>query len=179
MYRQVAIAAYKKQKNLPDLVKNFRKQKFINSPKNNNSNNTNHSTDDQFTKYLEAQFNNSAWNFSNNLPTKDFSIWKKNSDAQQIIFRQQEIFLLTLCREQLQRNPNYRTFNNVPPPKPFYQVDNFAEAKFLALCWLLRETDAEKIINTCEPTPEEIKRLKALEESMKKIQHREQEKTRN
>ncbi|MDR1480005.1 MAG: tetratricopeptide repeat protein [Planctomycetaceae bacterium] len=164
MYRQIVIAAYKKQKNLPELVQKFRKQKFVNNAVNNHNK---HTPDDQLTKYLKDQFNNNAWILSDNLPTNDFSIWGKDSEMLSI-FRQQEIFLLTLCGERLWRNPNYRTFNNVPPPKPFYYIDNFSDAKFFALCWLLREEDADKIIHNNEITGDETKRLKALSESLKK-----------
>ncbi|MDR2762857.1 MAG: tetratricopeptide repeat protein [Planctomycetaceae bacterium] len=168
-YRQIAIAAYKKQKNLPELVRNFRKQNFVdnknsNDLKNENNYRNEYSTGDQFTKYLDDQFNNSAWKLNANLPTKDFSVWKIENDDPETtsIFKHQEIFLLTLFREKLIRNQNYRTFNNVPPPKPFYRVDNFSEASFLSLCWMLREMNVEEIIKKYNPTEKEIKRLKAL-----------------
>ncbi|MDR2169477.1 MAG: tetratricopeptide repeat protein [Planctomycetaceae bacterium] len=181
MYRQVAVAAYRKQKNLSELARNFRMQNFAvikianDSDDNNNNNNINinnkrneYSTDEQLTKYLDDQFNNNAWKLSGKFPTTDFSIWGNDDLTMLEIFRRQEVFLLTLRRENLLRNMNYRTFNNVPPPKPFYKVDDLAEAKFIVLGWLLREEKIEKIINDHNPTTKEIKRLKALANSLNK-----------
>ncbi|MDR1483979.1 MAG: tetratricopeptide repeat protein [Planctomycetaceae bacterium] len=182
MYRQIVIAAYMRQKNLSELVRNFRGQKFVDAENKRNEN----LSADQFTKYLDDQFNNNAWKLPANLPTNDFTIWTNNSNAEKstvknsemedsdllFIFRAQEVFLLTLFCEMLGRNQNYRTFNNVPPPKPFYRVNNFAEAKFLVLCWLLREESVEKIINDYNPTPKEIKRLKAIATSIKKYRNK-------
>ncbi|MDR2346661.1 MAG: tetratricopeptide repeat protein [Planctomycetaceae bacterium] len=167
MYRQVAVAAYRKQKNLSELVRNFRKQNFID---NENNKRNEYLTGERLIQYLDDRFNNLAWKLPLDLPTKDFTIWEiddNNNSEMLSIFRQQEIFLLTLYRERLQRNKNYRTFNNKVFPKPFYSVNNLEEARFLVLCWLLRDQDAEKIINDNNPSPEEIKKLKALQNSCK------------
>ncbi|MDR1923515.1 MAG: tetratricopeptide repeat protein [Planctomycetaceae bacterium] len=140
-YRQIAVAAYLKRENLQELVRNFRKQKS-----DVESQSLRNIDEEKFDKILKDELQNGAWILSGKLPTTDFTNWDVPNNLVNIC-REQEIFMLTFWREKLKRNENYIeagkpvgivAATKVTPPKPFYRVKNFEDAKFFALCWLLK-----------------------------------------
>lgn len=125
-YRRIALACYQKEGDIADLVEDFRCMSFS----------------EEKTKQTETTF-------KTNISPKDIQAEQKTApwilpglteqDAEIPKTGHLQELMQTLFRDRLQRNEQYQTPNNVPPPKPFFVPKSFQQARFFSLFWRLKE----------------------------------------
>lgn len=135
-FRRIALASYRNEEDVAGLVWDFRDLPFTDEKLPEAA-----AIDDaRQLKEIRERFQSGPWRLPGALPTADWSESGIAIPAELLpLVRRQEGYLPTVFRDRLRRNEQYRTPNDVPAPKPFDDVRSFREARFLALCWLLKE----------------------------------------